>query len=172
MVALDSYDKAIKFAEKPRRNKMNVPLEDSARIVESFVLTSSDESDETDGLQIESQQDSRIELMEHRKIKQENEHLRNVIRNLNTRIGTEIIDDDNDTAVAAPQYPRNVNTLHFQNDHEFAKNIFYITNVSLFLKFSEMFCHVLTQLCCSFFWIIHGIITISLRATVCITMDH
>lgn len=101
--------------------------------MESVNLISSDENEE----QKTDDEQNDDELIGPRKIKQENERLRNTIRNLNFRIGTEIVDDDDDTVVLAPQYPRKINTLHYQNDHEFAKDIFFITNVSSFLEYSE-----------------------------------
>lgn len=86
-------------------------------------------SDEKDFQQDELQQNDSGNVIELLKIKQENERLRATIRNLNNRIGTEVVEDEY-CVVAAPRYPRTVNTLNYQNDFPFGKKNFVITNVN------------------------------------------
>lgn len=55
---------------------------------------------------------------------------------LNSRIGNEIIDDDDSgKATAMPAYRniRNVNTSHLQIDEEFGKDIYFITDARSWL---------------------------------------
>lgn len=114
------------------------PLQVGAKeVVEAWEL-SSDSEDE--GAKSQEKFDSTIsaeELRNHLKIKVERIGiLEKTISNLSTRIGTEIVSDDkktdNRSALALSRYFKNssdVNTLHYQMDTEFGKNIFFITNV-------------------------------------------
>lgn len=80
------------------------------------------------------------DLFKHLKVKQERiSLLENTVKDLNNRIGTEIIDDDCyeiGSSLALSRYDRNenVNTLHFQLDTEFGKKIYFITNVRIIVR--------------------------------------
>lgn len=88
--------------------------------MEEIVLSSGDENEDEqivpDQLQIKKE---KIELLEC------------TVRKLNVRIGTEIIDVDdnvggiNTTSVTIPRYVSCVNTLHYQLDEEFGKKKFH-----------------------------------------------
>lgn len=77
------------------------------------------------------------ELLLRVKIKQERIGLlENTVKNLNFRIGTEILRDadSNDlglSSTALSHYDKNpdVNTLHMQTDETFGKSIYFITDV-------------------------------------------
>lgn len=72
-------------------------------------------------------------------IKKENEDLRATIKNLNLRLGEEVVTDGEDNESLSclssddEKEPRSniVNTPHFQMDSEFANKHDYITNVNL-----------------------------------------
>lgn len=80
------------------------------------------------------------------KIKQEKiDKLEVTVKTLNKRIGTEIVDLEDgvsveDSTSPAPRYVSKVNTLNYQRDLDFGKNMYYITNVrnknfcTLFMK--------------------------------------
>lgn len=111
-------------------NRCKKRMESSAHIVESLDLAS-DESDELNLNTIETEHN----IIAPSEIKKENDLLRMTIQNLNTRIGTEILEDDIvEDSVVVPRtvYPRNVNTLHYQHDHEFGKHIYYTYKRKLF----------------------------------------
>lgn len=102
-------------------------VEDRSTVVVEFLDL--ENSDNKDLQQDELQQIESVNVIEPLKIKQENERLRTTIRNLNNRIGTEVVQDEY-CVEATPRYPRTVNTLNYQNDLAFGKKIFFITNVN------------------------------------------
>lgn len=130
----DSYENANKFIEKPRRLK---PIQTTSSVVESWDLSSDNNKENqkennTPSLQFEP------DLLNSIKIKQERiELLTNTVNKLSERIGTDIIDEDPNEDKTREHFglrrryenSMNVNTLHYQRDEEFGKNLFYITNV-------------------------------------------
>lgn len=100
--------------------------------MESWEL-SSDSEDENAKASPDEELDAN-ELRNRLTIKQEHiDSLQNTVKKLNNRLGTEIVDGSEDAAnfLRPRRYEnsKNVNTLHYQNDLEFGKNIYFITNV-------------------------------------------
>lgn len=105
-------------------------------VVENWDLSTDNENENT----VTPQQKvfAKSDLEACLKIKQERvETLETAIKHLNDRVGTEVIDDYDDdnamgaTSLAIRRYKRNQNrnTLNYQIDSEFGKDLFFITDV-------------------------------------------
>lgn len=64
------------------------------------------------------------------KIKEENQLLRDANNRMNARLGDEIISDD-DSISSLEDFETEVNTRHYQYDHQFSGKYGFITNVRL-----------------------------------------
>lgn len=106
-------------------------------VVENWEI-SSDSENENDGL-IQNELGT-SDLVNRLQIKEErNQLLQTTVKRLNSRIGTEII-DDNDIG-ASSSVPRryensmNVNTLHYQTDADLGSAFYFLTNVKFIFIF-------------------------------------
>lgn len=126
VIYIDSYAKAKKYAERPRRLKQaDTPI----RIVEKHDIEDHDGQTENAS--------SSVEIFEcdiRLKIKQEKiDLLENAIKNLSQRVGIEIIEDcdNNDTPARSRDFDSKkiVNTNAYLLDSEFGKKFFYLNNV-------------------------------------------
>lgn len=139
----DSYERAKEYLERPQRLKK--PQIDSSRAVEYIELHSDHEDKEQNRESVSAENDlgleSGPELVASLKIKEEKiELLEYAVKMLSDRLGTEIVDenDENETSLMerTRRYETNVNTLHYQLDEEFGKTIYFITNVNIILVFN------------------------------------
>lgn len=131
VIFIDSLEKAQEYTVRPRRLKQAVT---SKQIIEIHDITENNDnqSDENISSPID---DCNDDLQTKLKIKTEIlELLVNVNKKLNQRIGTEIIEDDDEDSLASAR-SRNgdlkyiVNTREYQTDSEFGKKYLYLNNV-------------------------------------------
>lgn len=127
------------FLNRPERSMKSKPNEKQS-VVEDWELSSDEEHDDLEQIPLQSEVGT-PNLGSVLKIKKEKiELLEAAVKNLNERIGTENIKDDRDDAASGGasnltltlrRYKRNpdVNTIHYQTDSEFGKDIYYITDV-------------------------------------------
>lgn len=124
VIYVDSYEKAKKYAERPRRlQQADIPI----RIVEKHDIL--DDDDQTENASVEIfEGDIRL------KIKQEKiDLLENALKKLTQRVGIEIIEDcdNNDTPGRSRDFDSKkiINTHAYLLDLEFGKKFFYLNNV-------------------------------------------
>lgn len=119
--------------------KSRIARPDIAEFIEIPSDTENEDAETTQPNELESVEEPI--LLERMKIKQEKiDFLQETVWKLSSRIGTEIINDDvSDVGpIVLPRYERssNVNTLHYQLDTDFAKKIYYITDVRIIIDYS------------------------------------
>ena len=73
-------------------------------------------------------------------LKEENDRLKKTIKQLNERLGDEIIEDSEEStsSVDGTEYKTLVNTRHYQRDELFASRCFYITDVGEWRYFMKI----------------------------------
>lgn len=124
---------AKKFLERPLRIKPQTGRPDGVEYIE---LSDNEEVEETPR-QNDLQDLGTQDLLGVVQIKKERiSLLENTVHKLNSRLGTEILNDDEHSCDGASigissKYKRNtdVNTLHYHIDEDFAKKIYFITDV-------------------------------------------
>lgn len=123
----DSYEAANKFIQKPRRIKSR---QKERKVVEAWNISSDSEKENGDEL-VQSELGT-DDLVNRLRIKQEqNNVLQSTVKKLNSRLGTEIIDDNENgsSSLVCYENSKNINTLTYQRDAEFGSSFYFITNV-------------------------------------------
>lgn len=135
---IDSEKAAKIFIDKPRRIKSR---QKEKSVVERWEISSESENENEAYIQNDVNPHDFINRLQIKK--EQNKFLQTAVNKLNIRLGTEIVDDDENAACsfAMRRYENsmNVNTLHYQRDADLGQKFFFVTNVKWISTFFSFY---------------------------------